>query len=75
MYMYMYICMEIHVHVYSTLAENLQIHRVERNQTTPNNMYTHTHTHTHTLAGQWMPSLENWGGGLKIFYVHNKMVG
>ena len=33
------------------------------------NMHTkHTHKYTHDMrAGHWVPSLENWGGGLKSY--------
>ena len=55
-----YMYMEIHVH--STLAKEKK-----GKVTHP----TIAQTNKHIIARDtWMPSLENWGGGLKIFCVH-----
>ena len=32
-------------------------------------LHTYTNKHIYIARDTWMPSLENWGGGLKIFCV------
>ena len=49
------------IHVFSTLAyEN----KKEKKGNPPNH---YLHKQTYIARDTWMPSLENWGGGLKIF--------
>ena len=47
-------------HECSTLAKIGRVGRKSNNS--------HNDVHAHTGVGQWMPSLENWEGGLKIFF-------
>ena len=61
------IYMEIHVH--STLS--LRNQKEKKGEVThPTIAQTNKHTciyTVHVARDSWMPSLENWGGGLKIF--------
>ena len=56
--MHSYMFMEIHV--LSTLA-------YENEKGNPPNHDLDKQTYIHVARDTWMPSLENWGSGLKIF--------
>ena len=59
-------CIYMEIHVFSTLAyEN----KKEKKGNQPNH---DLDKETYIARDTWMPSLENWGGGLKIFCVHDK---
>ena len=54
--------MNMKIHVYSTLAK-LAIKGEKKTQT----QYTTPEQYKHKMTS-WVPSLENWDGGLKFFY-------
>ena len=59
----MYVRTYMEIHVFSTLAyEN----KKEKKGNPPNH-YLDKQTYMYIARDTWMPSLENWGGGLKIF--------